>query len=254
MTILNKIIQNKRNELLNIQDIKKIENDKFSPRSLSESLKNKGISVIAEIKMKSPSEGDIFKNCDYIQIAKEYESAGASAISVLTDNKFFGGNIKILQEVRNSVKIPVLRKDFIIDNCQIIETLNFEGDSFLLIAEALAPNQLESLYNYGKSLGLETLIELHEMKNIDLVNQLKPEIVGVNCRDLSNMTIDLQNFKTMIDFLPNDSLKIAESGIKNNTDLKYITDLGYDGVLVGSSLMKTKKPGKALENLLRGVK
>ena len=118
----------------------------------------------------------------------------------------------------------------------------------------MAPNQLESLYNYGKSLGLETLIELHEMKNIDFVNQLKPEIVGVNCRDLSNMTIDLQNFKTMIDYLPNDSLKIAESGIKNNTDLKYITDLGYDGVLVGSSLMKTKKPGKALENLLRGVK
>jgi len=253
MNILNKIIENKKNELLTIQNIKKVRNYKFSPRSLYQSLKGKEISIIAEIKMKSPSEGDIFKNCDYIQIAKEYESAGASAISVLTDHKFFGGNIKILQEVRNAVNIPVIRKDFIIDNLQIIETFNFEGDAFLLIAEALEAEQLKLLYNNGKSLGLESLIEIHDLENIDFINQLNPEIVGVNCRDLSNMKIDFKNFEKMIDFLPENSLKIAESGIKNNSDLRYINELGYDGVLVGSSLMKTQKPGKALELLLRGV-
>ena len=253
MNILNKIIENKKNEILNIQDIKKVQNSQFIHRSLRKCLREKEISVIAEIKMKSPSEGDIFKDCDYIQIAKEYESAGASAISVLTDYKFFGGNIKILQEVRNSVNIPVIRKDFIIDNLQIIETLNFEGDAFLLIAEALKPNELKSLYDYGKSVGLESLIEVHDIKNIGFVNQLNPAIVGVNCRDLSKMTIDLKNFETMFDFLPKNSLKIAESGIKNNSDLKYISDIGYDGVLVGSSLMKTKKPGKALELLLKGI-
>ena len=253
MNILNKIIENKKNEILNIQDIKKVQNSQFIHRSLRKCLREKEISVIAEIKMKSPSEGDIFKDCDYIQIAKEYESAGASAISVLTDYKFFGGNIKILQEVRNSVNIPVIRKDFIIDNLQIIETLNFEGDAFLLIAEALKPNELKSLYDYGKSVGLESLIEVHDIKNISFVNQLNPTIVGVNCRDLSKMTIDLKNFETMFDFLPKNSLKIAESGIKNNSDLKYINDIGYDGVLVGSSLMKTKNPGKALELLLKGI-
>ena len=253
MNILNKIIENKKNEILNIQDIKKVQNSQFIHRSLHKCLQEKKISVIAEIKMKSPSEGDIFKDCDYIQIAKEYESAGASAISVLTDYKFFGGNIKILQEVRNSVNIPVIRKDFIIDNLQIIETLNFEGDAFLLIAEALKPNELKLLYDYGKSVGLESLIEVHDIKNIGFVNQLNPAIVGVNCRDLSKMTIDLKNFETMFDFLPKNSLKIAESGIKNNSDLKYISDIGYDGVLVGSSLMKTKKPGKALELLLKGI-
>ena len=253
MNILNKIIENKKNEILKIQNIKKIQNSQFIHRSLRKCLREKEISVIAEIKMKSPSEGDIFKDCDYIQIAKEYESAGASAISVLTDYKFFGGNIKILQEVRNSVNIPVIRKDFIIDNLQIIETLNFEGDAFLLIAEALNPNELKLLYDYGKSVGLESLIEVHDIKNIGFVNQLNPAIVGVNCRDLSKMTIDLKNFETMFDFLPKNSLKIAESGIKNNSDLKYINDLGYNGVLVGSSLMKTKNPGKALELLLKGI-
>ena len=197
---------------------------------------------------------NIFKNCDYIQIAKDYASAGASAISVLTDNKFFGGSLKILQEVRNAVKIPVIRKDFIIDKPQIVETLNFKADAFLLIAEALTHENLKFLYNNGEMLGLESLVEFHKEENIDIINDLNPKIIGVNCRDLTSMKTDLKKFKNLINFLPRKSIKIAESGIKDNFDLQYINDLGYDGVLIGSSLMKTKNPGKTLELLLKGVK
>jgi len=254
MNVLNKIIENKKIELLDIRNIKKVKNQKYFHRSLYNCLNNNKISIIAEIKMKSPSEGDIFKNCDYIQIAKDYESAGASAISVLTDNKFFGGNLKILQEVRNTVKIPVIRKDFIIDKPQIIETLNFQADAFLLIVEALKPENLKLLYNNGEMLGLESLVEFHKEENIDIINDLNPKIIGVNCRDLTSMKTDLKKFKNLINLLPPKCIKIAESGIKDNFDLQYISDLGYNGVLIGSSLMKTKNPGKALELLLEGVK
>ncbi|MBT3215816.1 MAG: indole-3-glycerol-phosphate synthase [Candidatus Marinimicrobia bacterium] len=252
MNILEQILDVKR------QEIDQIQNSKFGERrgqkrSLKDALSKPGISIIAEIKMKSPSEGEILPNADPVQIAKEYESAGASAISVLTDYKFFGGSLDILTDVQKAVSIPVIRKDFIIDTKQILETVHYQADAFLLIADALDQDTLQQLIKNGKTSGLEILVEYHDEEHAEYIFVLNPEIVGINCRNLKTMTTDISYFGKMISSLPSNSVKVAESGIYTSGDLKTISDLGYDAALVGTSLMKTGNPGKSLEALLGGI-
>ena len=249
MNILEKILNVKRQEIQQIKDLEFGEMAGQS-RSLKDALSKPGISVIAEIKMKSPSEGEIFPNADPDQIAKGYESAGAAAISVLTDQSFFGGSLDILQSVRNAVSIPVIRKDFIIDQKQISETIHYNGDAFLLIADALDQDSLQQLMNIGKMAGLEFLVEYHAEKHAEFIFALNPEIVGINCRNLKTMATDITYFEKMISSLPSNSVKVAESGIHTSDDLEYVSDLGYDAALIGTSLMKTGNPEKALETLL----
>ena len=249
MNILEKILNVKRQEIQQIKDLEFGEMVGQS-RSLKDALSKPGISVIAEIKMKSPSEGEIFPNADPAHIAKGYESAGAAAISVLTDQSFFGGSLDILQSVRNAVSIPVIRKDFIIDQKQISETIHYNGDAFLLIADALDQNSLQQLMNIGKMAGLEFLVEYHAEKHAEFIFALNPEIVGINCRNLKTMATDITYFEKMISSLPSNSVKVAESGIHTSDDLEYVSDLGYDAALIGTSLMKTGNPEKALETLL----
>ena len=252
MNILEKILNVKRQE---IQQIKDFEFGEMAGqnRSLKDALSKPGISVIAEIKMKSPSEGEIFSYADPAQIAKGYESAGAAAISVLTDQSFFGGSLDILKSVRDAVSIPVIRKDFIIDQKQISETIHYNGDAFLLIADALDQDSLQQLMNIGKMAGLEFLVEYHAEKHAEYIFALNPEIVGINCRNLKTMATDITYFEKMISSLPSNTVKVAESGIHTSDDLKYVSDLGYDAALIGTSLMRTGNPGKALEELLGGL-
>ncbi len=249
MNILEKILNVKRQEIQQIKDLDFGEMVGQS-RSLKDALSKPGISVIAEIKMKSPSEGEIFPNADPAQIAKGYESAGAAAISVLTDQSFFGGSLDILQSVRNAVSIPVIRKDFIIDQKQISETIHYNGDAFLLIADALDQDSLQQLMNIGGKAGLEFLVEYHAEKHAEFIFALNPEIVGINCRNLKTMATEITYFEKMISSLPSNSVKVAESGIHTSDDLEYVSDLGYDAALIGTSLMKTGNPEKALETLL----
>ena len=249
MNILEKILNVKRQEIQQIKDLDFGEMAGQS-RSLKDALSKPGISVIAEIKMKSPSEGEIFPNADPAQIAKGYESAGAAAISVLTDQSFFGGSLDILNSVRNAVSIPVIRKDFIIDQKQISETIHYNGDAFLLIADALDQDSLQQLMNIGEMAGLEFLVEYHAEKHAEFIFALNPEIVGINCRNLKTMATDITYFEKMISSLPSNSVKVAESGIHTSDDLEYVSDLGYDAALIGTSLMKTGNPEKALETLL----
>ena len=252
MNILEQILEVKHKEIERmipcLSDI-----DLFEKQSLKDALSVPGISVIAEIKMKSPSEGEILPNADPVQIAKDYESAGVAAISVLTDEQFFGGHVDILKAVKKAVSIPVLRKDFIISNRQIQEAGAIGADAFLLIVEALNIDELKSLIEFGNEIGLESLVEFHGEEHAEIVAQLVPDIVGVNCRDLKTMTTDISYFEKMISSLPPTSVKLAESGISTSDDLKYISELGYDAVLIGTSLMKTGNPGKALERLLGGL-
>ena len=252
MNILEKILNVKRQE---IQQIKDLEFGEMAGqnRSLKDALSKPGISVIAEIKMKSPSEGEIFSYADPAQIAKGYESAGAAAISVLTDQSFFGGSLDILKSVRDAVSIPVIRKDFIIDQKQISETIHYNGDAFLLIADALDQDSLQQLMNIGEMAGLEFLVEYHAEKHAEFIFALNPEIVGINCRNLKTMATDITYFEKMISSLPSNTVKVAESGIHTSDDLKYVSDLGYDAALIGTSLMRTGNPGKALEELLGGL-
>lgn len=253
MNMLDQILVAKREELQRCQFSDGKTEHLYHVRSLKEALESSTISVIAEIKMKSPSEGDIFPNADPVQIAKDYESAGGAAISVLTDERFFGGSLEILQSVRKVVSIPVLRKDFILHPRQILDAASARADAFLLIAEALDGSEMRELLSYGEEVGLEALVEFHGAENAEKVAELSPPIVGVNCRNLETMTTDLSHLEKVFPLLPAHSMKVAESGIRTTEDLKYVSGLGYDAVLVGTSLMKSGNPGKALERLLEGA-
>ena len=252
MNILDQILDVKR------QEVDQIQNTEFGylveqTRSLKDALSKPGISIIAEIKMKSPSEGEILPNADPIQIAKEYESAGATAISVLTDEQFFGGSLESLTAVRKSVSIPVIRKDFIIDTKQISESVQHNADAFLLIADALSQDTLQQLMNDGKDAGLESIVEYHAEEHAEFIFVLNPDIVGINCRNLQIMDTDISYFEKLVSSLPSSSIKVAESGIHTSNDLNYVSGLGYDAALIGTSLMKTGNPGKALETFLGGI-
>ena len=252
MNILKQILDLKRKEIESMPPFTdKVE--PFQTLSLKDVLSRPRLSIIAEIKIKSPSQGIILSNVDPVQIAKDYESAGASAISVLTDEKFFGGHINIIETIKNEVSIPILRKDFIIDPCQVIETGLAKADAFLIIAEALEAQEIADLLNFGNELNLDVLVEFHADENTKIIRDIKPEIVGVNCRDLMTMNTDISYFARMANNLPESSLKVAESGIKSHDDLKYVYDLGYNAVLIGTSLMQTGNPGKALDDLVGGL-
>ena len=250
MNILDKILSHKKTEIEKIPEIH-LESSNFKRLSLKKALKRDKISIIAEIKFASPSEGIILKKGEHIQIAKDYENAGAAAISVLTDRRFFNGDIKFLKDIKNAVNIPVMQKDFIISKKQILQGMSHGSDAFLLIAEALNYNDLADLYNFGLNEKLETLVEIHDSKNLLTINELCPRIVGVNCRNLKKMELDFSRFERFFPKLPKDSLKVAESGFKNTEKIKIVEQLGYDAILMGTSLMKSKNPGKKLERIIK---
>ena len=250
MNILDKILNHKKTEIEKIPEIH-LESSNYKRLSLKKALKGGKISIIAEIKFASPSEGIILEKGEHIQIAKDYENAGAAAISVLTDRRFFNGDIKFLKDIKNAVNIPVMQKDFIISKKQILQGMSHGSDAFLLIAEALNYNDLADLYNLGLNEKLETLVEIHDRKNLLAINELSPTIVGVNCRNLKKMELDFSRFERFFPKLPKDSLKVAESGFKNTEKIKIVEQLGYDAILMGTSLMKSKNPGKKLERIIK---
>ena len=250
MNILDKILDHKKTEIEKIPEIH-FESSNFKRLSLKKALKGGKISIIAEIKFASPSEGIILKKGQHIQIAKDYENAGAAAISVLTDRRFFNGDIKFLKDIKNAVNIPVMQKDFIISKKQIFQGMSYGSDAFLLITEALNYNDLMDLYNLGLSEKLESLVEIHDSENLLNINELNPMIVGVNCRNLKKMELDFSRFERFYPKLPKDSLKVAESGFKSTKRIKIVEQLGYDAILMGTTLMKSKNPGKKLERIIK---
>jgi indole-3-glycerol phosphate synthase len=258
MNILEKIIQHKTEEIKEKSRITPLERIKgsqrlFSIRDFKSVLMGDSIKVIAEIKKQSPSEGDIMIGANPAEIAVEYEKNGASAISVLTDSHFFGGQLEYIQQVKNAIDIPVLRKDFIISEYQIWESFQAGADAILLIADAIEKELLVSLYELAKDLGLHVLIETHNSMHLSWINNLNPQIVGINCRDLQTMKTDLNLLGVVAEELSADCIKVAESGIYTSHDLSVISDYGYNAALVGTSLMKTGEPGNALAALLNRV-
>ena len=250
MNILDKILSHKKTEIKKIPE-QYFASSGFKRLSLKKALKGDKISIIAEIKFASPSEGIILKKGEHIQIAKDYENAGAAAISVLTDRQFFNGDIRFLRDIKNAVNIPVIQKDFIINKKQIFQGMSYGSDAFLLITEALNYNDLMDLYNIGLNENLESLVEIHDRENLSTVNELNPTIVGVNCRNLKKMELDFSRFERFFPRLPKDSLKVAESGFKSTKKIKIVEQLGYDAILMGTSLMKSKNPGKKLERIIK---
>lgn len=196
------------------------------------------IRLIAEVKKASPSKGVIRQDFDPVAIAKAYEAAGAAALSVLTDEHFFQGHLDYLKEVRKHVSIPILRKDFIIDEYQVWEARAAGADAILLIAECLTTNKLRDLLELAESLQMTALVEFHDAESLPVVLQAKARLIGVNNRDLNTFEVDLGHVVRMRSQIPKEVTLVGESGIASRQDAIYLQGHGIDAMLVGESLMR----------------
>lgn len=205
--------------------------------------------IIAEIKKRSPSRGAINLHVDVEKTSIGYMQAGASAISVLTDQAYFGGSNEDLTLVRKSNFCPVLRKDFIIDEYQIIEARSIGADAILLIASVLSKNEIKQFTQFAQSLGLEVLLEIHTKQEADKISEYN-NIIGINNRDLGSLAIDMNNSNELLHCIAHAEVKISESGIKTPDDVIEFKAKGFDGFLIGSSFMKNSRPHLALKQFM----
>lgn len=213
---------------------------------------NRGLGLIAEVKKASPSKGIIKKDFNPISIAKEYEQGKADALSVLTDEQFFQGHLTYLSEIKKEVSLPVLRKDFIISSIQIEQSLRIGADAILLIATILEKNQLHEFYLEAYEKGLECLVEVHGMDDVEKVlTTFKPKILGINNRDLKTFNTDVNHTIEIVKQLPDDLLVVSESGIADTSHLKQLE--GYaSAILVGETLMRANSPIEGIKTLFGG--
>ena len=197
-----------------------------------------GLAVISEVKKASPSAGVICENFQPVEIAKSYENGGATAISVLTDIDYFQGHPDYLKEIRKNVELPLLRKDFIIDELQVYEALSLGADTFLLIVAILSPEKLKELIELGLTLGMTPLVEIHDEEELNIALTAGAEIIGVNNRDLRNFTVDMGLTAKLSPNVPENCLLIGESGIKSVEDAKGLKESGCAGILIGETLVR----------------
>ncbi|MBU1999128.1 MAG: indole-3-glycerol phosphate synthase TrpC, partial [Candidatus Omnitrophica bacterium] len=200
----------------------------------------KAISLIAEIKKQSPSAGIICESFNHQEIAQSYERAGAQAISVLTEEDFFAGNVVYINEIKSLVKLPVLRKDFIFEAYQIYESRFFGADAVLLIADLLSKDKITELMGLAQELGMDTLVEVHDEKELKKVLGLKVPLLGINNRDLRTLETDLKTTERLITLVPKDKAVVVESGIKSYQDVLFLKILGVKAVLVGESILRVQ--------------
>jgi indole-3-glycerol phosphate synthase len=219
-------------------------------RSLRAALAAHLPAVIAECKRRSPSRGVLRESYDPVAIARSYERAGAAAISVLTNDEFFGGSLDDLAAVRDGVSVPVLRKDFIVDGYQLAEARAAGADAVLLIAAVLDPGELRALVGRARELGLETLIEAHDARELAAAVAAGGDVLGVNNRDLKSFTTDLATTERLAPLAPPDAVLVAESGIRHAGDLARLGRAGIRAFLVGEAFMAAPDPGEALRALL----
>ena len=199
------------------------------------------LNLIAEIKKKSPSvKRNFFRKLDVTAIADIYKSEGAKAISVLTDKKFFSGNILHINEVKRRVDLPVMRKDFIIDEYQVYESRYFGADAILLIARILSVEEIKSFMHLAKKIGMDVVVEVHDENDLEKALLSGPEIIGVNNRDLDTFAVSIENTFRLIPKIPNDIIKVSESGINSPEDIVKIRKIGVDAVLIGGAFLEAQ--------------
>ncbi|OGC12597.1 hypothetical protein A3J90_00385 [candidate division WOR-1 bacterium RIFOXYC2_FULL_37_10] len=243
--ILDEIILTKRKEIEALKERLATAKTEFDPnlRDFKSSINQENkISLIAEIKKASPSAGIIVKNFDPVSIAKQYESSGAFAISVLTDKTYFQGEIGFLKQVRAAVKLPVFRKDFIIDELQITESRIAGADAILLIARILELPDLSRFLEKAKELGLQVLLETHDEYDIEKALSLNCDIVGINNRNLDTLKVDFNNSLKLLDKFPElkSRILVSESGISEKSQIDELKSAGFSAVLIGESLLKSE--------------
>jgi indole-3-glycerol phosphate synthase len=211
-----------------------------------------GYNVIAECKRRSPSRGVLRADYDAAAIAAGYAQAGAAAISVLTEPTFFDGSLADLEAVRAVVDVPLLRKDFVVSEYQLLEAKASGADAVLLIVAALRPAELKVLHDHARRYGLDVLVEVHDATELSIAIDAGARIIGVNNRNLRTLAVDVHASETLIAHMPADVIAVSESGLKTAADLVRLKGLGYRGFLVGERLMATADPGVALTSLLDG--
>ena len=259
-SILDKIVRYKLVEIEQaklakpIQELKAELSDVPPPRDFLAALttgdQSDRVSLIAEVKKASPSKGIIREDFNPVEIASAYAQHGASCISVLTDENFFQGHLDYLKQVRAAVDVPLLRKDFVLDDYQVYQARAAGADAVLLIAECLESGQLKSLHSLINELGMTALVELYDAKNIPAVLACAPKLVGVNNRDLNTFEIDLRHSIRVKEKLPSDIAMVSESGIFTNQDVQLMQQHSVDAILVGESLMRNDDIGLAVKRLI----
>jgi indole-3-glycerol phosphate synthase len=223
------------------------------PRGFRQTLQKRsrsGPAIIAELKKASPSRGLIRADFDPASLAAELEVAGAAALSVLTDAEFFQGSLQNLQQASAATNLPCLRKDFMVDEFQLLEARANHADAVLLIVAALSPSELETLAKKAEGYSLDVLCEAHDEKEVQSALAAGCDLIGVNSRDLRTFTVDLQTAFRLAELMPKNILTIAESGIQNGKDIARLRTAGYRAFLIGETLMKAVSPGDALRALI----
>ena len=219
-------------------------------RNAYAALSKEGISLIAEIKRSSPSKGDLSAIENPVSLARDYQSGGADLISVLTEERRFKGNIADLIAVRTAVDVPVLRKDFIVTEFQVYESRVLGADLMLLIIAGLSKSQLVDFYQLATELGMDVLVEVHDLAEAEIAVDIGSKIIGVNCRNLKTLEVNDKNFELILPQLPASILKVAESGISTREQVLSVQELGAKAVLVGETLVKTGNPVHTIKELL----
>ena len=259
MTILDKIIADKKVEV----DLRKklfpvhyweksplFESDTYS---ITSSIQSSSSGIIAEHKRRSPSKQNINSSLSVIDVAKGYEAAGVSGMSVLTDGKYFGGSLEDLTLVRAVTKLPLLRKEFIVDEYQLLEAKAHGADLILLIAAVLSRKEIETLSTFAQSLGLEVLLEVHSLEEIEKSIMPSLDLLGVNNRNLKTFEVDLNTSRKLAEMIPSDFVKVSESGISATESIQDLKKYGYQGFLVGENFMRTDDPGKSAVEFIKTI-
>lgn len=208
------------------------------------------MNVIAEVKRSSPSKGDLAPITDPAALAEKYQEAGAAAVSVLTEQRRFGGSLADLDAVRSRIDIPVLRKDFMVDEYQFLEARAHGADIVLLIVAALSKSQLKDFYDLATELGMASLVEVHTQSELESAMDISPRIVGVNSRNLKTLEVSASVFEELIPAIPSSVIRVAESGISTHADVAQAQKAGATAILVGESLVKSGDPISAMRELL----
>ena len=219
-------------------------------RPFSEALIDEGISLIAEMKRASPSRGPIRPGASVSDVVSAYQRAGASAVSVLTEPNWFGGSLDDLVEARAACDLPLLRKDFVVDEYQLLEARVAGADAVLLIVAALERGRMEELMAAASDLGLDALVEVHDEKEVEVAVEAGAELIGINNRDLHSLEVDLETTFELLADVPAGTVVVAESGITENEDVERLERAGVDAILVGEALMRADDPVRAVRELL----
>jgi len=257
-SFLTRIVSHKRDELaqaqkkLSLAALQQMAKTQAAPRDFRRALTSgKNLAVIAEMKKSSPSTGVLREDFNPIVLAKSYAAHGAAALSILTDEKFFGGNLENLQKARAVCTLPILRKDFILDPYQIWEARAFGADAILLIVAMLDRSQLFELLLAAAETGMQALVEVHNEAELDRALLAGANLIGVNNRDLQTFAVTLETTERLSKLIPSSCVRIAESGLKSRQDVERMAACGVDAILVGGHLMRQADPGRALVELTR---